>query len=80
MAVPTNAELRCPVCGVGRFRDLVYDEGAVDRPHEQQSDSREVQIFTCGHEVAGSSLDTADANKLDVEQRGSAETVDPPQS
>jgi hypothetical protein len=69
-------ELRCPICGVGRLRDLTYDEGTP----MQEADSRELQQFTCGHEVIGAALSTADTTKLDVEQRQSDETVDPPQS
>jgi len=72
--------LRCPICGVGRLQDLAYDEGSVERPLEQQADSRAVQTFTCGHTVDGPALSTGDAEGLDAERRGSAETVDPPQS
>jgi hypothetical protein len=36
-----------------------------------------VQTFTCGHEVEGDRLQTADADRLDVERRGSEETVTP---
>jgi hypothetical protein len=46
----------------------------------QEADSRELQQFTCGHEVIGARLSAADTSKLDVEQRQSDETVDPPQS
>jgi hypothetical protein len=73
-------ERRCPICGVGRLQDLAYDEGSAERPLEQQADSHEVQTFTCGHTVDGPTLSTADAEGLDAERRGSAETVDPPQS
>jgi hypothetical protein len=34
-------------------------------------------IYTCGHQVPGPALDTADQERLDVERRTSAETVDP---
>jgi hypothetical protein len=68
--------LRCPVCGVGRLQDLTYDEGTV----RQEADSRELQRFTCGHEVIGAPLSSADTTRLDVEQRQSEETVDPSQS
>jgi hypothetical protein len=73
-------DLRCPICGRGTLRDLMYDEGSAERPLEQQADSREVQVFTCGHEVSGVPLDSADAERLHVERRGSSETVDPPPS
>jgi hypothetical protein len=68
---------RCPVCGVGRLRDVAFDAG----PDEQQgSGSREVQTFTCGHEVIGERLDSADADHLEVERRGSEDTVTPPEA
>ena len=44
---------------------------------DQQPESREVQTFTCGHEVKGERLRTADADELDVERRQSEETVTP---
>jgi hypothetical protein len=75
-----SEELRCPICGRGRVRDLRHDEGGTGEPLHQASDSREVQLFTCGHEVTGSSLDSADAEDLEVERRTSGETVDPPPS
>jgi hypothetical protein len=67
-------EVRCPICGVGTLRviDFDGDEG------EQQPDSREVQTFTCGHEVTGARLDSADADRMDVERRTSGDTVVPP--
>lgn len=36
-----------------------------------------MQTFTCGHEVEGERLQTADADRLDVERRESEETVTP---
>ncbi len=66
---------RCPVCGVGTLRDTAYDAGPED---QQDGDSRQVQTFTCGHEVTGDRLDSADAGDLDAERRTSEETVDPP--
>jgi hypothetical protein len=54
---------------------VAFDAG----PDEQQgSGSREVQTFTCGHEVIGERLDSADADHLEVERRGSEDTVTPP--
>ena len=59
----------CPICGKGTLR-------TVDFGH-QQPESRQVQTFTCGHEVEGGRLRTADADGLDVERRQSEETVTP---
>ena len=65
--------VRCPICGLGTLRDITYGEGTP----RQEADSRELQQFTCGHEVVGAALSTADTTRLDVEQRHSDETVDP---
>jgi hypothetical protein len=43
----------------------------------QQPESRQVQTLTCGHEVKGARLQTADPDRLDVERRVSEETVTP---
>lgn len=53
--------------------DVNVDEGPV-----QRADSRELIAYDCGHEVAGSSLASAEPDDLAVERRASAETVDPP--
>jgi hypothetical protein len=75
-AEPASEDIRCPICGVGTLRDITYGEGTP----RQEADSRELLQFTCGHEVTGAALSIADTTKLDVEQRHSDETVDPPQS
>ncbi|TMK34800.1 MAG: hypothetical protein E6G58_10810 [Actinobacteria bacterium] len=59
----------CPICGEGTL--VTIDFG------EQQPASREIKTFTCGHEVEGARLQTADAERLDVEQRTSEETAAP---
>jgi hypothetical protein len=59
----------CPICGEGTLRTVDFGD--------QQPESREVQTFTCGHEVKGARLKTADADQLDVERRESDETVMP---
>jgi C4-type Zn-finger protein len=59
----------CPVCGEGTLRTIDF--------RDQQPESRQVETFTCGHEVAGARLQTADSASLDVEQRTSEETVTP---
>jgi hypothetical protein len=59
----------CPICGAGTLRAIDFGD--------QQPDSREVQTFTCGHEVEGARLQTADTDRLDVERRTSEETVTP---
>jgi hypothetical protein len=59
----------CPICGDGTL-------GAIDFG-DQQPERRQVQTFSCGHEVEGARLQTADADRLDVERRTSEETVTP---
>jgi hypothetical protein len=64
---------RCPVCGEGVLSHLGTE--APDAP--QDVDSPIFETYTCGHEVAEPLLETADADRLEVERRGSPETADP---
>jgi hypothetical protein len=75
----TDGSKRCPVCDEGVLVDISYmkEPGDGDEP-TQQPESREVQRFTCGHEVIGAPLASADAERLEVERRSSEETVEPP--
>jgi hypothetical protein len=59
----------CPICGKGTL--VTVDFG------DQQPESRQAQTFTCGHEVKGDRLRTADADRLDVERRVFEDTVTP---
>jgi hypothetical protein len=70
---------RCPICGRGELRDIAFDGGTgeVERTPTQLADSSEVDVYTCGHEVTGASLDKADRS-LHVERRTSEDTVSPP--
>ena len=62
--------------------DVRYDEGAEhpDGAPMQTGDTRQVTTYSCGHTVDGATLATADTGRLDVEERSSDETVDPPAS
>lgn len=64
---------RCPVCGKGVLADI--DFGGSDL--FQDAKSRQVDVYSCGHEVDRASLETADTDRLDVERRTSEETTDP---
>jgi hypothetical protein len=66
----------CPICGKGELVDLTFD-GRRGGPR-QTADSLEVDVYSCGHEVAGPSLASADAEILEVERRPSDEGVIPP--
>ena len=69
---------RCPVCGEGVFTDVVYEDREPDGTKLQQAgDSYEVLLFSCGHEVRGTRLATADADRLTDEARDSEEATDP---
>lgn len=59
----------CPICGEGTLRTIDFGD--------QQPESRQVQTFTCGHEVEGARLKTADADQLDVERRTSEDVATP---
>lgn len=69
---------RCPVCGKGVFTDVVYEDREPDGTKLRLTgDSYEVLLFSCGHEVRGTGLATADADRLTVEARDSEEATDP---
>ena len=78
-----QSEQRCPECGVGTLVEITYREGRAaggdDLEEEIQSgETRQVETYTCGHEVTGPRLDaTAADDDLHVERRGSEETVEP---
>jgi hypothetical protein len=64
-----SESVTCPICGKGTLQTVDFGE--------QQPESRQVQTFTCGHEVEGARLESADADRLDVERRSSEDTVTP---
>jgi hypothetical protein len=67
----------CPICGQGTLAHIAYDEGRTPSEDlQQQPTSRQVDVYTCGHQVEGARLETAD-DRLDVERRTSEETADP---
>ena len=69
---------RCPLCGKGVFVDVVYEDPEPDETKPKLTgDSYEVLLFSCGHEVRGTSLATADAERLTVEARDSEGATDP---
>ena len=73
-----DEQQRCPVCGKGVFVDVVYEDPEPDETKPKLAgDSYEVLLFSCGHEVRGTSLATADAERLTVEARDSEGATDP---
>jgi hypothetical protein len=75
---------KCPVCGRGELIDVTYREGATGAEDEpiQTADTRQVESYSCGHEVSGPKLDaTASGSEdLEAERRASEETVEPPEA
>lgn len=73
----TQEPTRCPVCGRGTLANIAFDaQPASDAEPEQQPESRQLDVYTCGHRVLGAPLAAAD-EQLDVERRGSEETAEP---
>lgn len=74
---------RCPRCGLGEVIDIAFDAGASSGAEggtdaqPQGAESRQVETYSCGHQVVGPRLSTADAELLDVERRSSEDTVEP---
>jgi hypothetical protein len=81
----TKVESRkCPQCGRGDLVEITYREGSPSDVDEdiQTADTRQVETFSCGHEVVGPSLarSAAGTDELEAERRESDETVEPPPS
>jgi hypothetical protein len=74
----------CPVCGRGRVVDITYREGSPEEIGEeiQTAETRQVETFSCGHEVTGPKLDrtAAGSEALEAERRETEETVQPPEA
>lgn len=68
---------RCPVCSRGTIADIDHDVDPARREPVQRSDSRELVSYSCGHQVLGASIASADTERLTVERRTSDESVDP---
>lgn len=80
--MPTPEESRkCPECGKGDLVEITYREGSPAEVDEeiQTADTRQVETYSCGHEVIGPplSLSASGSDRLEAERRESEETVDP---
>lgn len=72
-------DLRCPTCGDGVVTDIAFDTGTgEDGEPSQDPSARQLITYSCGHQVLGPRLASADPERLDVERRASEDTVDPP--
>jgi hypothetical protein len=70
--------LRCPKCGLGVVTDIAFDAGQQPDEPSQDPNARQLVTYSCGHQVLGPTLATADAEQLAVERRAAEDTVDPP--
>ncbi len=74
---------KCPVCGQGTLVEITYRQGSPleDEAGEpiQTGESRQVETYSCGHEVVGPRLDASAAGTedLEVERRQTDETAEP---
>jgi endogenous inhibitor of DNA gyrase (YacG/DUF329 family) len=73
MAHEERTERRCPICGRGVLADIDFGGDELF----QDPTSRQVDAYTCGHEVERAPLESADADRLDVERRTSEDTAEP---
>jgi hypothetical protein len=80
MGRETGSKL-CPQCGKGVLVDVAHDEspGAASGDQAQVPEARQVETYSCGHELAGPRLDVTAAGSEDLvaERRGSEETTEP---
>ena len=78
-----SPSFHCPRCGRGELVAISFDAGypsdapvGPDVPW-QGTDTRQVESYSCGHQVLGARLSEADPYHLDVERRASEDTVVP---
>ncbi len=73
---------KCPVCGRGELVDVSFREGGAGAEGEpiQTAETRQVETYSCGHEVVGPRLDrtAAGTQALDVERRTSEDAAEAP--
>ena len=72
---------RCPRCGRGVLVELTYRAGSPEEVDEpiQTADTRQVESYSCGHEVVGPRLDRTATPEggIEAERRTSDETTEP---
>ncbi len=74
---------KCPVCRQGTLVEITFREGSAMESEAgeaiQEADTRQVESYSCGHEVVGPGLDesAAGTDDLEVERRETDETADP---
>ena len=74
---------KCPVCGQGTLVEITFREDSAMEAEAgeaiQSGESRQVESYSCGHEVVGPRLDASAAgtDDLEVERRQTDETIEP---
>jgi len=72
---------KCPVCGRGELVDVSFREGGAGAEGEpiQTAETRQVETYSCGHEVVGPRLDRTATPEggIEAERRTSDETTEP---
>ena len=70
---------RCPICGKGDLADVSFDvdPGDVTVDGMQEAESRQLETYSCGHEVLGPRLESADQEAMTVERRSSDDATTP---
>jgi hypothetical protein len=79
MVRPEERPGRCPTCGRGRLADVSFDVDPRDASADgsQEAESRQLETYSCGHEVLGPMLSTADQHAMTVERRTSEDSTTP---
>lgn len=65
----------CPICGQGTWIDVAFDANGNSADLKQDTSSRQVETYSCGHELTGPTL-ASDSDEMVVEARTSQDTVD----
>ena len=74
---------KCPVCGQGTLIEITFSEDSAMEAETgeaiQEADTRQVESYSCGHEVVGPRLDesASGTEDLEVERRQTDETTEP---
>ena len=74
---PPAPPSRCPICGRGDLADVSFDADPSDAEADglQESESRQLETCSCGHEVLGPRLSSANQDAMTVERRSSEDST-----
>ena len=79
MGQPEERSGICPICGRGKLADVTFDVSPGDASPDgiQEAESRQLETYSCGHEVLGPKLESADQEAMTVERRSSEDATMP---